>query len=90
MFIDLTEFGGRRHAAIGKMGAIYRAFEQYPSTEWVWWLDMDAIIMTPSIDLYDHILGPSAMQTKLLSNMSIKSTSDVSTHSEDVIRTAMV
>lgn len=56
----------------GKMVAVQAALEEYPQTEWIWWLDADAIIMTPSIDLYEHILSPSALQNYTLTNHTIK------------------
>jgi galactosyl transferase GMA12/MNN10 family len=56
-----------------KMAAVEEAFATFPSAEWVWWLDMDAIIMTPSLELYEHLLDPEVMKTKLLDGEEIVS-----------------
>ena len=68
MLLDLNTFEvtKERHAVWGKLPAIMQAFETHPSAEWVWWLDIDAIIMTPSIDLYDYLLSPEILRTRLL------------------------
>ena len=49
-----------------KLPAILDAFERYPDAEWIWWLDMDAIIMTPDIELYQFILSPQALQRSMV------------------------
>jgi hypothetical protein len=41
------------------------AFSTYPTTEWVWWLDVDAIIMTPHLDLYKHLLDHEVLRSRL-------------------------
>ncbi len=53
------------HPVWGKLPAILEAFEKYPQAEWVWWLDIDAIIMSPEVDLYTSFLDPSIIQSKL-------------------------
>ena len=54
------------HPVWGKLPAILEAFEKYPQAEWVWWLDIDAIIMSPDVDLYSSFLNPSIIQSKLV------------------------
>jgi hypothetical protein len=68
MVLDLNDFplAKEKHAVWGKLPSIMHAFERYPSAEWVWWLDIDALIMTPTIDLYDHLLNPEVLKTRLL------------------------
>ena len=92
MFVDLTDFRVARklHPVWGKISAISRAFEQHPSAEWVWWLDMDAIIMAPHLNLYDHVLSPSAMRNHLLKDTRIKTNGEVPVHSMPEIKTPMV
>jgi hypothetical protein len=70
MTVDLSSFEITQttHAVWGKLPAIISAFEKYPHAEWVWWLDIDAIIMNPEIDLYEHLLDPAALQTKLVND----------------------
>jgi galactosyl transferase GMA12/MNN10 family len=59
------------HPVWGKLPAILEAFEKYPDAEWVWWLDIDAIIMSPDTDLYTSFLSPSIIQSKLVQGESI-------------------
>lgn len=49
----------------GKLPAILEAFGRYPSSEWIWWLDVDAIIMTPEIDIFQHVLDPQVLNRRL-------------------------
>ena len=56
----------------GKLPAILQAFEQYPHAEWIWWLDIDAIILNPEIELFQHLLDPHVLQAKLVQGDSIK------------------
>lgn len=59
------------HPVWGKLPAILEAFEKYPEAEWIWWLDIDAIIMSPEVDLYASFLSPSVIQSKLVEGESI-------------------
>ena len=54
------------HAVWGKLPAILEAFKRFPQAEWVWWLDVDAIIMTPEIEVFGHLLDPGDLQSKFL------------------------
>ena len=68
MSVDLASYVVTRtsHPVWGKLPAILDAMRTYPDAEWIWWLDVDAIIMTPDIDLYQHLLDPEILQTKLV------------------------
>jgi len=68
MLVDLNKFpiSRTRHPVWAKISAIMEVFAMYPSTEWVWWLDVDAIIMTTHLDLYEHLLNPDAMRARLV------------------------
>lgn len=48
-----------------KLPAIVEAFNVYPQAKWVWWLDLDAIIMTPSVDLTAHLLAYDVLYEKM-------------------------
>lgn len=48
-----------------KVPILVDALKQYPDAKWIWWLDVDAIIMTPTIDLGEHFLNPDPMFSKL-------------------------
>jgi hypothetical protein len=49
-----------------KIPVFAEAFKRYPEAKWLWWLDFDAIIMTPTIDLGSHLLDPDAMYSRLI------------------------
>lgn len=40
-----------------RLFALREALEEYPDSEWFWYLDQDAIIMAPQISLTETILG---------------------------------
>ncbi|KAK9370710.1 galactosyl transferase GMA12/MNN10 family-domain-containing protein [Lipomyces kononenkoae] len=65
-FLNISTFHtGDRPAVWSKIPAIQETFRLHPDAEWVWWLDTDAIIMTPSIDLAGHVLHPEAMKKQI-------------------------
>ena len=67
MTVDLSSYKitHKTHAVWGKLPAILEAFEKFPHAEWIWWLDVDAVIMTPEIDLFNFLLSPEILTTKL-------------------------
>lgn len=66
LFVNITKFElNGAHPVWGKLPAIVEAFETHPDVEWVWMLDLDAIIMTPSVDLNSHLLRPDVMMKNL-------------------------
>ena len=73
MFLDSNEFDVSRekHPVWVKLPSIAKALETYPSAEWIWWLDLDALIMTPHLDLHSYLLSPSAMKWRLLQNHTV-------------------
>ncbi|MCJ1479413.1 hypothetical protein MMC13_008098 [Lambiella insularis] len=48
-----------------KIPLLRAAFAAYPSATWLWWLDLDALIMTPSLPLH-QLLSPSTLPSLLL------------------------
>ncbi|KAK9313701.1 galactosyl transferase GMA12/MNN10 family-domain-containing protein, partial [Lipomyces starkeyi] len=65
-FTNITKFhNDDRPPVWSKIPAIQEAFELHPDAEWVWWLDTDAIIMTPSLDLAQQVLNPEAMKKRI-------------------------
>jgi len=66
MTVDLASYVITRttHAVWGKLPAILDAFRRFPNAEWVWWLDVDAVIMTPEIEVFEHLLDPAIIQSK--------------------------
>ena len=74
MTVDLSSFiiTHVTYPVWGKLPAILQACEKYPRAEWIWWLDIDAIILNPEIELFQHLLDPLVLQTKLLQGDPIK------------------
>ena len=67
MWANLSDYRVEdQHAAWTKMAFLKDALEQHPNAKWVWWLDFDAVIMNPILDLGEYILNPEAMTQKLL------------------------
>ncbi|MCJ1388197.1 hypothetical protein MMC18_001042 [Xylographa bjoerkii] len=48
-----------------KIPILRAAFAAYPSATWLWWLDLDALIMTPSVPLHE-LLAPTTLPSLLL------------------------
>jgi hypothetical protein len=66
-FINITKYDiGNAHPVWAKLPAIIDSFNTYPDAQWVWWLDLDALIMTDTIELSKHILAPNVLKNKLL------------------------
>ena|SRR5215471_13041410 len=74
MTVDLSSFVMTQitYPVWGKLPALLVACEKYPHAEWIWWLDIDAIIMNPEIDLFQHLLDPQILQKKLVEGDPIR------------------
>jgi hypothetical protein len=55
-----------RHAVWAKIPCIQEAMATFPHAEWVWWLDVDAIVMAPQVKLWEDILRKEALRGKML------------------------
>lgn len=65
-FINISRFDMKLiHPVWGKLKAIELALEEHPDVEWIWWMDLDMIIMNPEIDLARYVLNPEAMKKRL-------------------------
>ena len=73
MLFDSNEFevSRERHPVWCKPTVIAEAMDKNPLAEWIWWLDMDAIIMTPQLDLYEYLLDPTVLKDRLLQGQTI-------------------
>ncbi|CAN6665688.1 hypothetical protein TRVA0_037S00716 [Trichomonascus vanleenenianus] len=69
LFLNLSDFQPAQEENIHpmwlKVPAIKHAFELYPNIEWIWWLDVDAIIMNPEIALGNHLLNEDFLSKKI-------------------------
>lgn len=71
-FLNITKFNiGNSHAVWAKLPAIVETFNLHPEAKWVWWLDLDAIIMDPTIDLVSHVLSHKALEKAILKNLQL-------------------
>jgi len=65
-FVNISKFDlDGAHPVWKKLPAIVDAFNTYPDAQWVWMLDLDAIIMTPTVDLRDILLSKKGMERGL-------------------------
>lgn len=51
--------------------AFREVLEEFPNSEWYWFLGSDAIIMDPEIAITDDILNPSVLETLMLRDVPI-------------------
>jgi hypothetical protein len=66
MWANISEYRvGNSHPVWSKVPVLVDAFKKHPQAKWLWWLDIDAIIMTPTIDLASHVLSNQALLSKL-------------------------
>ncbi|KAJ6263287.1 hypothetical protein Dda_1849 [Drechslerella dactyloides] len=64
-FINISRYDLHgAHPVWAKIPALLDTFIHFPDVHWVWWLDVDAMIMNPDIDLNSHVLSHAAMRTK--------------------------
>ncbi|KAI5781506.1 galactosyl transferase GMA12/MNN10 family-domain-containing protein [Geopyxis carbonaria] len=67
-FLNISSFELPTHVkpVWAKLPALISTFNTFPSAEWIWWLDLDAIIMTPSLPL-----DPPALAARALTNETL-------------------
>lgn len=71
-FINISDYDvSGAHPVWKKIPAIIDCFRANPEVQWVWWLDLDAVIMTASVDLSDYLLSPEALDRALLRDTEI-------------------
>jgi len=67
MWVNLSSYRVKdEHPVWAKVTSINDCFYRHPEAKWIWWLDFDAVVMTPTIDLGNYILNPGAMYNKIL------------------------
>ncbi|KAK9325261.1 galactosyl transferase GMA12/MNN10 family-domain-containing protein [Lipomyces orientalis] len=72
-FSNISQFQREGRIAVwNKIPAVQNAFDINPDAEWVWWLDMDIIIMTPLQDLASLVLNPDSMLEQIAYDAPIK------------------
>jgi len=65
-FVNISKFDlDGAHPVWKKLPAIVETFNTYPDAQWVWMLDLDAIIMTPTADLREILLSKKGMERAL-------------------------
>jgi hypothetical protein len=66
VWANMSEYEIEGHDIVwGKIRLLSETFQKYPDARWLWWLDYDALIMTPSIALGRHLLDHDVMNTKI-------------------------
>ncbi|KAH0603472.1 uncharacterized protein H6S33_007794 [Morchella sextelata] len=70
-FINISKYDiGGSHPVWAKLPAIAETFNTFPDAQWIWWLDLDALIMTPSVDLNELLLSHAALEKKILTGQT--------------------
>ncbi|QIX00612.1 hypothetical protein AMS68_006129 [Peltaster fructicola] len=65
-FINITKYDiPDIHPVWKKLPAIVESFNTFPEAQWVFWLDLDAIIMTPTVAVEKTILSKEGMRKSL-------------------------
>ncbi|KAK9459498.1 galactosyl transferase GMA12/MNN10 family-domain-containing protein [Lipomyces oligophaga] len=65
-FVNITKYSKpNQHIVWSKLPIILDSFRRNPNAEWIWWLDVDAIIVTPQIDLASYLLSPDALKSSI-------------------------
>lgn len=49
-----------------RLVALREVLEEYPDSEWLWYLDQDAIIMDTKLSLQEHVLNPARIDHLVL------------------------
>ncbi|KAL7268588.1 hypothetical protein RUND412_008785 [Rhizina undulata] len=76
--ISKYEYGGA-HPVWAKLPAIVETFNTFPDAQWIWWLDLDAIIMTPTIELSKFLLSHEALNNSIMRGVELKKGGGAST-----------
>jgi hypothetical protein len=73
MWANITSYSLPNNAPVywNKIPVLQEAFLRFPKAEWIWWLDMDIIIMNMSLSLHDHILSPEGLARNILLDQKI-------------------
>lgn len=68
MWANMTSYNLPNGAPIywNKIPILKDAFARFPDAEWVWWMDLDVIIMNMSLSIHDHVLSPEGMARNIL------------------------
>lgn len=68
MWANMTSYNLPDGAPIywNKIPILRDAFDRFPEAEWIWWMDIDIIIMNMSLNIYDHVLSPQGMDRDIL------------------------
>uniref|UniRef100_A0A060T9Q6 ARAD1D13684p n=1 Tax=Blastobotrys adeninivorans TaxID=409370 RepID=A0A060T9Q6_BLAAD len=64
-FVNFTSYPTVESPQWKKLHAIEEAFAEYPDAEWVWWLDIDAIIMNSQVNVTRDILHPTVLKDQI-------------------------
>lgn len=71
MWANITSYDFGAKIYWNKIPILREAFDRFPKAKWIWWLDLDIIIMTPSLDLHTHVLSEEGMLQQMLIDQEI-------------------
>lgn len=74
-YVDISKFDlGNAHPVWKKVPAMIEAFNTYPDAQWLFFLDLDAIIMSPKQDLNSLLLSHEAMMKAIDLGAEVRTT----------------
>ncbi|KAI5778525.1 galactosyl transferase GMA12/MNN10 family-domain-containing protein [Geopyxis carbonaria] len=87
-FLNISAFALHgAHPVWAKLPAIASTFNAFPDAEWIWWLDLDALITTPAIELTAHLLSPEALAARVLTSEKLTKVTPKHAEASETIRT---
>lgn len=78
-FLNLSRYSAAEyeHPCWLKLPAIQETLHKHPEVKWLWWLDMDAIIMNGQLKIEEHLLHPYTMKHRLVSDTNVCAVGDI-------------
>lgn len=73
-YVDLEKYRHDKSSAWLKIPAIQDMFKRAPEADWIWWLDIDALIMNKSINICRDILSRQVIETCLAWDRPLRDT----------------
>ena len=71
MWANITSYDFGAKIYWNKIPILQEAFSRFPKVKWIFWLDLDIIIMTPSVDLHSLVLSNEGMMKHILNDTKI-------------------
>ena len=71
MWANISSYDFGEQVYWNKIPILQDALVRYPKAKWIWWMDIDIIIMNMEVDMYTHLLSPEAMAKQMVYDQPI-------------------